>query len=164
MTDRRPDVFEMPADTETARLISLFRAIVGCPAAQGHSCFGESGPVGGLVSYLREVDFGARRRLMLGAGDRATADELALAHLIVEAQGGDMSACGARAAWLVRRGRVASLVAAAMTAADALAFAGVAFAPISAPARAATERRPADGDGDAAPARQQGQAATIRPR
>lgn len=153
MTDLRPDVFEMPADPETARLISLFRAIVGCPAAQGHACFGEGGPVGRLVAFLREVDFGARRRLMLGAGDRATADEIALAHLIVEAQGGDAAACAARAAWLVKRGRTAPLVAAALTAADALAFAGVVFAPISTPQRVAGAPSVLD---DPAPARKQG--------
>lgn len=161
MTDLRPDVFEMPADPEAARLISLFRAIVGCPAAQGHSCFSESGPVGKLVAFLREVDFGARRRLRLGAGDRATADELALAYLVVEAQGGDAAACAVRAAWLVKRGRVAPLVAAALTAADALAFAGVAFAPQPPPQPIAAAL---SGRDDPALARKQGQAVTIRPR
>jgi len=127
MTDRRPDVFEMPRDPEAARLVSLVRAIVGCPGAQGQHCFTDAGPIGRVVAFLQEVDFGARRRLTLSAGDRATADELALVNLIVEAQGGDPFACRARAAWLVRRGRIEQVVAAASVAADALALAGVQF-------------------------------------
>lgn len=127
MTDRRPDVFEMPRDPEAARLVSLVRAIVGCPGAQGQHCFTDAGPIGRVVAFLQEVDCGARRRLTLSAGERATADELALVNLVAEAQRGDPFACRARAEWLVRRGRIERVVAAAGVAADALALAGVHF-------------------------------------
>lgn len=125
----RPDVFDMPGDPEAARLVSLIRAIVGCPAAQGYNRLTESGPIGKIVAFLREVDFGARRRLILAAGDRATADELALVNLLVESQGGDLHACRARATWLVKRSMVQRVTAAAGIAADALALAGVLFEP-----------------------------------
>jgi hypothetical protein len=129
--DAPPDA---AASDGAQRLTTLIRAIVFGPPGFAPMRWSADGPLGRMVAFLKTVDRGARRRLMLTAGPVPTPDERALANFLAAAQHGDAAACRARAAWLVRRAHVEAACAAAAEAAEALAGAGLHLdPPVSAP-------------------------------
>ncbi|MBB5518148.1 hypothetical protein [Amphiplicatus metriothermophilus] len=115
------------------RLTTLIRAIVFGPPGCAPARWSADGLFGRMTLFLKTVDRGARRRLMLTAGPVLTHDERALANLLAAAQHGDAAACRARAAWLVRRAHVEAACAAAAEAAEALAEAGLYLDPPASP-------------------------------
>ncbi len=113
---------------------------------EGARAFPKTLPFGlmaSLEAFLRALDCGARRRLVIGDGPVAfaTADEAGMIALLADAQAGREAACAARAVFLVRSGSRERLRKAAEDAAAMLDEAGFALdgLPLAAPAGATAE-------------------------
>lgn len=119
-------------DRKALKVIHCMRA-QNCRRVYGGG-FSE-GPTAGLTAFWTAVDAGARRKLtfLMGSCSHATADEIALLHLLADAQHEKIDACGMRARWLGRGSHTQQIVDAALEAAAGLLEMGVELEPPTLP-------------------------------